>query len=246
MATGRSPAVSVVITFHGEGLLAHKSLLSLGRCAATAQQNGESVEIIATLDRPDSETDRVVRSYDAPGRPDQILALDAGDLGISRNAAIQASNGRWILICDGDDYLSADFIVRSLLAIREVGDKAILHPELVVHFGLENSLWWQVGDDDPAFEPACLLACNPWNSCCFASRSTFLGTPYRLARPGESGFGFEDWHWNSETLARGHPHRIAEGTMHYVRKKTHGSLNLNHAAHNALIHPTQLFDMDRE
>lgn len=245
MPASGPPSVSIVITFHGEGLLAHKSLLSLGRCAVAAQDEGERIEIIATLDRPDEQTDRVVRSYDLPGRPDQILALDVGDLGLSRNAAIQASGGRWVLICDGDDYLSADFIVRSLSAVRGFGERTILHPELVVHFGVENSLWWQVGDDDPSFDPACLLACNPWNSCCLASRSTFLETPYRLARPGQSGFGFEDWHWNCETLALGHPHRIAKGTTHYVRKKADGSLNLNHAAHSALIHPTRLFGMDR-
>lgn len=245
MPADRLPAISVVITFHGEGLLAHKSLLSLSRCIAAAQKAGESIEVIATMDRPDDETDRVVRSYNAPGRPDKILALDFGDLGLSRNAAIQASNGRFILICDGDDYLSGDFIVRCLRSIREHGDKTILHPELIVHFGAENSLWWQVGDDDPSFDPACLLACNPWNSCCFASRSTFTETPYQLARPGESGFGFEDWHWNSETLARGNPHRIAKGTVHYVRKKAQGSLNMEHTGHNALIHPTRLFGIGR-
>jgi len=243
--TGGRPCVSIIITFHREGLLAHKSLLSVGRCAAAAERDRERVEIIATLDRPDGQTDRVVRSYDAAGRPDRILALDIGDLGLARNAAIQESRGRWVLICDGDDYLSEHFIVRSLSAIQGLSDDTVLHPELVVHFGVENSLWWQVGDDDPAFDPACLLACNPWNSCSFASRSVYLQTPYRLARPGESGFGFEDWHWNCETLALGHAHRIAKGTVHYVRKKIQGSLNLNHAAHNALIHKTRLFDMDR-
>lgn len=244
MSTNQLTTVSVVITFHGEGLLAHKSLLSLSRCVSAAQQAGEKIEIIATLDRPDHETNRVVQSYDAPIKPDKILTLDFGDLGLSRNSAIQASNGQWVLICDGDDYLSENFIIQCLESINRLDKKTILHPELVIHFGAENSLWWQLGDEGPEFNPACLLACNPWNSCSFAPRFIYLETPYQLARPGETGFGFEDWHWNSETLARGYSHRIAKGTVHYVRKKLHHSLNIDHAKNNALIHSTKLFSIE--
>lgn len=238
-----SPDISVVITFHREGLLAHKSLLSLSRCHAAAGQAGIKMEILATLDQADPETERVVCSFDAPGKPDRILHLDVGDLGLARNAAVQAAVGRHLLICDGDDYLSRDFIVRCAENMHENGGKTILHPELVVVFGEQNALWWQQGDDDPSFDPACMLVCNPWNSCCFAERSIFERVPYQLARPGESGFGFEDWHWNCETLALGYHHRIAPGTVHYVRKKGSGSLNMAHASHDALIPATRLFDI---
>jgi glycosyltransferase involved in cell wall biosynthesis len=235
------PDVSVIITFHQEGLLAHKSLLSLSRCRIAAEQAGVSVEVIATLDCPDAETERVVRGYDAPGKPDVLLPLDVGDLGLARNKAIQAASGHWVLICDGDDYLSENFISRCAQAASDFGEKAILHPHLVVLFDGWNAISWQSGDDDPAFDPACLLVCNPWNSCSFARRSLYTDIPYVLARPGESGFGYEDWHWNCETLSRGHPHRIAEDTVHYVRRKAHGSLNAAHERHHALIPRTRLF-----
>lgn len=241
----RQPDVTVVITFHREGLLAHKSLLSLRRCRAAAEHAGIVVEVIATLDQADPETTRVVTGYGAPGQPDQVIQLNVGDLGLSRNAAIQASQGCRILICDGDDYLSENFIVRCVQSADSHGDDIILHPELVVFFGGWHALWRQSGDDHPAFDPACMLLCNPWNSCCFAARPVFTQTPYQLARPGETGFGFEDWHWNCETVARGHPHRIAAGTTHYIRKKSTGSLNMAHASHNALIPPTKLFGIDQ-
>lgn len=240
-----APDVSAIITFHREGLLAHKSLLSLGRCREAAERSGISVELIATLDRADEETERVVREFQGPGRPDQVLHPDAGDLGLSRNAAVARARGSWILICDGDDYLSANFIVRCTEMLAGSDASAIAHPELVVTFGAEHSLWWQIGSDAPDFDPACMLVINPWNACCLAARDTFLKTPYVLARPGETGFGFEDWHWNCETLAMGHAHLVAAGTAHYVRKKAAGSLNAAHASSNALIPPTRLFGIQR-
>lgn len=240
-AEAGSPDVSVVISFHREGLLAHKSLLSLGRCRVAAAQAGLLIEVIATLDHPDEETERVLRVHDGEGRPDLLLSPNVGDLGESRNHAIRAASGRWILVCDGDDYLSENFIVRCVEASKAAGPDTILHADLIVLFEGWNAISRQTGDDDPAFDSDCMLVCNPWNSCSFAPREVYAAVPYVRARPGETGFGFEDWHWNCETLARGYAHRIADRTVHYVRRKVQGSLNQAHAAHEALIPPTTLF-----
>lgn len=237
------PDVSVVITFHREGLLAHKSLLSLGRCRTAAELGGISVEVIATLDLPDAETERVVRAFDLPGKPDLLLPLDVGDLGQARNSAIRVAAGHWVLICDGDDYLSENYILRCVQCAKEHAQNVVLHAELVLFFDEWHAISRQTGDDDPGFDPACMLVCNPWNSCSFAQRSVYVDVPYARARPGESGFGFEDWHWNCETLASGNPHRIVPNTVHYVRRKMRDSLNAAHAAHHALIPRTRLFDI---
>lgn len=239
-----TPDVSVVITFHREGLLAHKSLLSLGRCRAAAEQAGLTVEVIATLDRVDAETERVVRAFAQHGKPDVLLPLDVGDLGVARNHAICKATGRWVLVCDGDDYLSENFIVRCVQQARARGETAILHAELVILFESWNTISWQGNSDAPDFDPDCLLVCNPWNSCSFAPRSVYLDTPYVLARPGENGFGFEDWHWNCGTLAAGYHHRVVPGTVHYVRRKVRGSLNAAHADQHALIPRCHLFDLN--
>ncbi|PKH70715.1 hypothetical protein CXF96_06660 [Stenotrophomonas sp. Betaine-02u-21] len=234
------PQISAVITFHREGLLAHKSLLSLRRCILAAERRGIAVEVVATLDNADSETSRIVAMHRDTGLIDQLLEVHCGDLGLSRNAAILSARGTWILICDGDDYLSAGFITRCW--DTAAGDEhVILHPELIVTFGAETGIWWQTGSNAAEFDANCMLVTNPWNSCSFGAKDIYLETPYVLARPGESGFGFEDWHWNCQTLALGHPHLIAEKTAHYVRKKESGSLNNAHAGNRALIPPTRLF-----
>ena len=239
------PDVTALITFHREGLLAHKSLLSLQRCRAAAQQAGISLEIVATLDRGDQETTRVITAHSDAGGIDRLLHLECGDLGLSRNEGVRAASGQRILICDGDDYLSADFIVRCIEAASRQAPDVILHPQLILTFEAETNIWWQTGSDQPSFDPACMLVRNPWNACSFAARDVYLATPYAEARPGESGFGFEDWHWNCETLALGHAHLVAARTVHYVRKKATGSLNNAHASQEALIPPTSLFDLPR-
>lgn len=234
------PTISAVITFHREGPLAHKSLLSLRRCRRAAEQRGIAMEVVATLDNADAETTRVVSMHRDTGLIDQLLEVKCADLGLSRNAAIASAQGAWILICDGDDYLSADFIIRCWDAAA--GDRrVILHPQLIVTFQAETGIWWQTASDADDFDANCMLVTNPWNSCSFGARDIYLETPYALARPGESGFGFEDWHWNCETLALGYPHLIAKNTVHYVRKKESGSLNNAHAGNRALIPPTRLF-----
>lgn len=241
MTANFPPVVSAIITFHREGLLAHKSLLALGRCRRIAAAAGIPVEVVATLDRADDETKRVVQQHRGDGQPDRVLELSLGDLGSARNAAVEAALGRWVLICDGDDYLSASFIVQCLRMSKLSRFRSILHPELVLTFGAEQTIWRQTGSDHPGFDPACMLVCNPWNSCCFSVRETFLEHPYTLARPGETGFGFEDWHWNCETLATGHVHQTVPQTVHYVRKKVRNSLNQAHASHRSIIAPSQLF-----
>lgn len=234
--------VSIVATFHREGLLAHRSLLSMQRCREAALAAGYQVQWVLTLDRADAETTRVVTEFAGLQAQDVVAAIDVGDLGLSRNHAVGLAGGEWIGICDGDDYLSRNWIAASLDALRPAPETSIAHPELIVHFDGEQALSRQLAQRDPDFDPAMMLMVNPWNSCSFALRRIYLDCPYLLSRPGETGFGFEDWHWNCETLARGLEHVIAAQTVHYVRLKRSGSLNRAHAAARALIHPTALFD----
>jgi hypothetical protein len=233
---------SIVMTCHREGVLAHLSWLALRRCREFAEKSGYSIQFILSLDRADDETTRVVKSLPGLASSDSVVEVDYGDLGLSRNHAIGLADGEYVGICDGDDYLSANWIVRSLESARGAADRTIWHPELIVLFEGWHALSRQVAQDDPAFDRNAMLVMNPWNSCSFAHRTTYLGIPYLASRPGETGFGFEDWHWNCETLAQGFRHCIASETMHFVRRKDSGSLNLAHARNNALIHATKLFD----
>ncbi|WP_187300555.1 glycosyltransferase family 2 protein [Mizugakiibacter sediminis] len=234
--------MSAVITFHREGLLAHTTLLSIERCRRFAEEAGLSVEFVITLDNADVETLRVVKGHQALRPGDQLHEVDYRDLSTCRNHAIQHARGRYIGTFDGDDYFSANWIARCVELIRQHGEKFIYHPEIMFAFGAWNAYWWQVDQLDEYYRPGALLITNYWNACAFAARSVFERCPYHVSRVGEAGFGFEDWHWNCETIAHGFVHRLARGTVRFERRKHGGSLNIAHQQVGAVIRPSIFFE----
>lgn len=242
MTLGHLFDVSAVLTFHNEGLLAHTTLLSVERCRRFAEQSGLSVELVITLDAADQETRRVVTSHRVVRADDQIHSISYRDLSSARNHGIAHARGRYIGTFDGDDYWTKNWITRCVELLRAEGDKQIFHPEVTVAFGEWNAYWWQIDQLDEYFRAGAMLTTNYWNACAFASGAVFRECPYQISRVGEAGFGFEDWHWNCETIAAGYIHRIARGTARFERRKSGGSLNVAHQREFAVIRPSRFFD----
>jgi hypothetical protein len=113
----------------------------------------------------------------------------------------------------------------------------------MVAFGAWNAYWWQVDQLEDYYRPGALLTTNYWNACAFAAKSVFERCPYHVSRVGEAGFGFEDWHWNCETIADGFVHRLARGTARFERRKDGGSLNVAHQRVGAVIRPSKFFEV---
>lgn len=241
---GKTPLVSAIITFHREGVLGHPTLHSIERCRQYAEAHGISVEFVITLDNADDETRRVVGSHPAIRSGDSIHEVSFRDLSSCRNFAISQSRGRYIGTFDGDDLFSRNWIARSVELIRNEGAHCICHPEMVLAFGGWNAYWWQVDQLGEYYRRGALLTMNYWNACAFAAREVFERCPYEVSRVGEAGFGFEDWHWNCETIAVGYVHRPAPKTIRFERRKEGGSLNVAHQLAGAVIRPSRFFDRD--
>lgn len=235
-------SVSAVITFHGEGLLAHPTLHSIERCRRFAETCGIEVDFVITLDNADAETKRVVTGHPSLRDKDQVHEVNFRDLSSCRNFAIERANGQYIGTFDGDDYFSKNWIARCVELIEADGDSNIYHPEILMAFGGWNAYWWQVDQLKEYYRPGALLTMNYWNACAFAAKSVFEKCPYQVSRVGEAGFGFEDWHWNCETIHEGYVHRLARGTARFERRKEGGSLNVAHSMAGAVIRPSRFFD----
>lgn len=233
--------ISLLITLHDEGELAQPTLLAAARAREQAAQRGWGVELVLALDRASVRMRRVVDAFELAAH-DQVLQLDVGDVGASRNAAMQFCRGRYVAICDGDDLLSANFLEVAATQLEDDAREVIVRPQLVVQFDQNNSLGWQVGSDDPVFDPRCMLTINPWTTACMARRSLFLAVPYWVRTAQAQGLGFEDWNWNCETLAAGAVDVIAARTVHYVRIKASGSMNARYAREAAVFPPSRLFE----
>lgn len=242
MSKTPEPKVSAIITLHREGVLAHTTLHSIERVRRHAEASAIPMELVIVLDRADEETRRIARAHPAVRPTDTITEVGHGDLSLSRNHGIALARGECIGTFDGDDYFSENWVTTAWWYVQECGPKTIVHPEMMIAFGALNAYWWQVDQSGPHYRPCAQLMLNFWNACAFARREAFRDFPYVVARVGEAGFGFEDWHWNCETIAAGYVHRLALGTVRFERRKASGSLNAAHQSVSAVIRPSAFFD----
>lgn len=237
---GRSVDVTLLVTFHREGILAHSTLNSLERCRLFAENVGISTEYIWVFDSIDEETRRVVTAHPTFGGPVTYVDVSHKDLGASRNSGIEIASGHAIAILDGDDYFSTNWIANAWITLQDYGKKCILHPELVINFGAHAAYGWHMDQRSNEFNINGLLTNNYWTSWNFSARDTYFECPYITTRPLETGFGYEDWHWNCETIAHGYVHRPVKNTVGFYRRKQ-VSLVTTTTSTGAIIPPSRLF-----
>ncbi len=238
---GEGPDVSVVLTAHGEGRLAHRSVRSAQRTMAPARELGVRIEFLAILDSPSPET----RAYFERHRSafDAIHEVAFRDLARTRNAGVERSLGRYVAFLDADDLFSESWIDAAFRMAERLGGergRSVLHPSHIVEFGNRLGIFEGCDGTDPGFDSLALLQGNYWTAMVFVAREVARAIPYEDSIVG-SGFGYEDWHWNCETVAAGVVHRVVPGTAHFIRRKEEGSLLVAHTKARAVIRPSRLF-----
>lgn len=233
--------VDVVITLHAEGLLAYASLCSFERSRLTAEAKGIEVRFIFVHDCADNETQRVVAAHPAVRVTDLLIYCEQGDPASARNLGVAASDAIYLCTLDADDLISLDYFQRHVEMAGAAGKNVVLHPEIVVSFGMYNAFSWQLHQPGEYYDKHGLLTVNPWISAAFARRELFLDVSFQHCDTAASGFGYEDWHWNCETIARGISHELAWGTIYFYRRKWKGSRNENANIQQALVAPSQFF-----
>lgn len=230
--------VSCLVTFHNEGYLAHRTLTSVGLCRDYAEKRGLSVELVLVLDNADPVTESVVTGHFAVRRDDQILRVHERSAPMSRNQGIQAAKGEFISIHDGDDYYSENLVYEGVAQCK-AQPRLITHAEINIGFESEYYMY-RVGNirhgDYTKYD---LLTQNPLSVQTIASRHVFIQIPYQ---PTGNGFGYEDWHWNAETIAAGYEHVALPHTFMFYRRKKRGSVLARESAIKSLIRPSHLFD----
>jgi glycosyltransferase involved in cell wall biosynthesis len=232
--------ISCVLALHAEGLIAHKTIRAINQAAAYAEQRGLTIELVIVLDRATPETQRYIETSPTIHSATRVLFADFGDLGLTRNFAIERSHGDYIAILDGDDLISENWLLGAH-EVNRLNHRYVIHPEVSVYFDQKILLFYHPDQRRSDFDNSNIIVENYWTSLCFSRRETFLATPY-LSTPPCSGFGYEDWHWNCEVMARGFIHTVAPRTAHFIRSKGTGSLNAASASRNALMRHSALFD----
>lgn len=233
--------LSIIITAHHEGLVAHKTVLSL---LENLERISPSVtyEIIIGLDSPNDGTKDYFGRYKDDSRFD-ILTTDFRDPSQNRNNAVRHSTGEFIMLIDGDDMVSPSFIKTALDLAQNSKKPILIHPEAHLQFGVDEpncTLW--ICQNSFSKEKDALIMCywNRWTNVQFGRREIFIDHPFV---PATNGYGFEDFQFNSETRADDIRHLVAPETIAFYRKKSE-SVQSQHIHHRAVVPKTKLLDLD--
>lgn len=208
--------ISLILTAHAETVIAGPTLKSAEAAVNAAQAVGLAVERTIAFDNP---TEACLEYFSHPicssWRKETYSFRDQGAV---RNAAATASSGRYIAFLDADDLFSENWLVEAFRLCEGLPGKVIAHPELNWIFDRASSVLVKTGQEDESFDPYYFYFANYWDALCMAPRQAHIDVPY-APRDISSGFAYEDWQWNCETMTAGFIHRIAEDTIIFKRRR---------------------------
>jgi len=212
--------LSVVVTAHSEGILAHRTLASVRRALAHFPAE-QATEIILHIDNPTPETIEYVRTHKRSTLKDvRIFENSFGDLGSSRNYAVQQAKGKYVATIDADDLMSENWLYAGVQYLENTAELTVAHSEVTVEFEGADSLIIKHGEIDHATDTLLSVYANRWNSVIVAPRSLLLEEPYT---PNSPGYGYEDWNLNCRLIARGVHNVLIPQTAIFVRRKRSNS-----------------------
>ena len=237
----KSVDISIVFTFHNEGMVIYKTFLALGRMLKRLDENGVSYEIIAHIDNGDAKTKKYINEL---GNKFAIRVYENnfGEPSQSRNYAVSKANGKYVCLMDGDDLFSENWLIDAYKLQEESKEDIILHPEYNITFGLdEQPRFWHMKDSfDLDKDIIILFGRNRWCSGTFLKRSVADKNPYEKT---VGCYGFEDWHYNCETRYKGIKHNVVPNSILFYRVRK-GSTYSKHTGENTTIAYCEAFSLD--
>ena len=237
-----TPELSIIVTAHAEGIIAHKTMRCVFENQKLLETNKIKSEVIIHLDSANKETKEYFSRY-KNSTSVTIYENSFHDSGKSRNFCTKKANGTYLAFIDADDLVSSNWLLEAYDLAKK--QKSLVHPEAVLEFGIDvisPRLWLQKNSKPSKAENAKdLIVTNRWVSTIVGPRQIFLDFPYPST---EHGFGNEDYEFNLATISASIPHLVAPETILFYRQKLSGSLLSQAAARKYVQRLSPLFDID--
>lgn len=236
-----NPDISIILTFHNEGMVIHKTFLALDRMTKQLDNNNVSYEIIAHIDNGDETTTNYIKSIEKSHKL-RVFYNSFGEPAQSRNFSIEQANGKYVCLMDGDDLFSENWLIDAYRLQESYDEDVILHPEYNITFGLdEQPRFWRMKDSyDLETDTLILFGRNRWCAGTFLKKDVAVRFPYKKA---VGCYGFEDWQYNCETRASGIKHNIVPGSILFYRIRK-GSTYSKHLDRNTTTSYTSAFELE--
>lgn len=238
------PDATIIMTFHGEGIYAHKSLLGFQRIRDYSAALGNNVNLICMLDNAEEFTTQTVKNflYKNGESKDQIIEISKASLAASRNIGIDHSQTEYTGFLDGDDFLSANWVNEAVYLQVQSKRDVLCMPEKCVSFGTQTNIQVTLPSDE--IPEAQMMHINYWLSPAFGKTSLFKQIPYNEKVGKKTKFAFEDWDFNLRCIASGVSIQPVPKTYMFYRRRE-GSMLQEHIQFNSLTPPSDFFNKVR-
>lgn len=241
MTKAKSPIeLSVIVTAHHEGILAHKTILSVLRALEAFDAKGISYEIIVHIDNGDEATKNYYSRYEDDERF-VIFENSFGNPADSRNYGVKKSRGKYATFLDGDDLVSRNWLIDGYDMLVKSKEPTVLRPQYHFHFGESeelNHVWIMEGSFSKEEDALILSFYNRWTLPLIAPTDLLRAYPFK---PALNGFAYEDWLFNADIRAADIPVAIVPGAVLFYKRRR-GSVTSEHAG--GILEYSDLFDID--
>lgn len=237
----RDCTLSIIVTAHHEGLIAHKTMRSIERAVAKLEKAALSYEIIVSIDRGDETTVNYFKNY--RGLPITIYQWDHGDLSGSRNSAIAKAHGRFVAFIDADDLMSENWLHDGLqLLLQKTYGKYVAHSAYTIEFEGTDAIVQKTGCTNKDQDILLSVLSGRWNSVIIAPITPLKKFPYA---PNSPGYGYEDWYLSCCLIDNDVKNVLVPETAIFVRRKASGSEWARQKTSRSLLHSHAIFSPSR-